>query len=254
MVRCARQRGRIGTLTSAVLRVAEGDPHQGPGRAADKPGLEPSSAGDGSEADPCARPPFNVRERRYPLGNAASGDGPFQPHAPLPVSTCISRRTGIVEGITLTLLADDRAGRLLRLHQRLPRHRERDRDVGRHEGPPAAVRACSWRPRSTSSARSPARPSPRRSAPASSTTPDHDQAIVAASLIGAIIWNLITWWLGLPSSSSHALIGGLLGATIVAGGCRRAQPAGHLEQGHHPAVHVARSSGFAHRVRADGRC
>jgi PiT family inorganic phosphate transporter len=41
------------------------------------------------------------------------------------------------------------------------------------------------------------------------------QAIVAASLIGAIIWNLITWYLGLPSSSSHALIGGLLGATIA---------------------------------------
>ena len=44
------------------------------------------------------------------------------------------------------------------------------------------------------------------------------QAIVAAALIGAIIWNLITWRLGLPSSSSHALIGGLLGATIVGAG------------------------------------
>jgi PiT family inorganic phosphate transporter len=44
------------------------------------------------------------------------------------------------------------------------------------------------------------------------------QAIVAAALIGAIAWNLITWRLGLPSSSSHALIGGLLGATIVGAG------------------------------------
>jgi PiT family inorganic phosphate transporter len=44
------------------------------------------------------------------------------------------------------------------------------------------------------------------------------QAIVAAALLGAIAWNLITWWLGLPSSSSHALIGGLLGATIVGAG------------------------------------
>ncbi len=43
-------------------------------------------------------------------------------------------------------------------------------------------------------------------------------AVVAAALIGAITWNLITWWLGLPSSSSHALIGGLLGATIIAAG------------------------------------
>jgi PiT family inorganic phosphate transporter len=44
------------------------------------------------------------------------------------------------------------------------------------------------------------------------------QAVVAAALLGAIAWNLITWWLGLPSSSSHALIGGLLGATIIAAG------------------------------------
>ena len=44
------------------------------------------------------------------------------------------------------------------------------------------------------------------------------QTVVAAALIGAIIWNLITWRLGIPSSSSHALIGGLLGATIVAAG------------------------------------
>jgi PiT family inorganic phosphate transporter len=44
------------------------------------------------------------------------------------------------------------------------------------------------------------------------------QTIVAAALLGAIAWNLLTWWLGLPSSSSHALIGGLLGATAVAVG------------------------------------
>jgi inorganic phosphate transporter, PiT family len=44
------------------------------------------------------------------------------------------------------------------------------------------------------------------------------QAVVAAALIGAIAWDLITWYLGLPSSSSHALIGGLLGATIIAAG------------------------------------
>ncbi|MEO7719050.1 MAG: inorganic phosphate transporter [Capsulimonas sp.] len=42
--------------------------------------------------------------------------------------------------------------------------------------------------------------------------------IVAAALIGAIVWNLFTWWLGLPSSSSHALIGGLMGAAIFAFG------------------------------------
>lgn len=44
------------------------------------------------------------------------------------------------------------------------------------------------------------------------------QVVVAAALLGAITWNLITWRLGLPSSSSHALIGGLLGATAIAVG------------------------------------
>jgi PiT family inorganic phosphate transporter len=42
--------------------------------------------------------------------------------------------------------------------------------------------------------------------------------IILAALGGAIIWNLITWWFGLPSSSSHALIGGLIGAGVMKGG------------------------------------
>jgi PiT family inorganic phosphate transporter len=42
--------------------------------------------------------------------------------------------------------------------------------------------------------------------------------VIFAGLIGAILWNLLTWLLGLPSSSSHALFGGLIGATWVAGG------------------------------------
>ena len=41
------------------------------------------------------------------------------------------------------------------------------------------------------------------------------QYVILAALIGAILWNLFTWWMCIPSSSSHALIGGLLGATIV---------------------------------------
>ena len=52
------------------------------------------------------------------------------------------------------------------------------------------------------------------------------QTIVAAALIGAISWNMITWWLGLPSSSSHALIGGLLGATIIGVGTQALIPSG----------------------------
>lgn len=45
-----------------------------------------------------------------------------------------------------------------------------------------------------------------------------DPAIITAALVGAIAWNLITWWLGLPSSSSHALIGGLAGAALAKAG------------------------------------
>lgn len=44
------------------------------------------------------------------------------------------------------------------------------------------------------------------------------QTVIIATLLGAIIWNLITWYIGLPSSSSHALIGGLLGAAIAFSG------------------------------------
>ena len=48
-------------------------------------------------------------------------------------------------------------------------------------------------------------------------TGSHALVIVMAGLLGAIAWNLITWWYGLPSSSSHALIGGLVGAALAAG-------------------------------------
>src|SRR3990170_3305044 len=43
------------------------------------------------------------------------------------------------------------------------------------------------------------------------------QVVIAAALTGAIVWNLLTWRLGIPSSSSHALIGGLLGGGGAAG-------------------------------------
>src|SRR3954471_11586968 len=51
------------------------------------------------------------------------------------------------------------------------------------------------------------------------TTPQgtHGLVVVFAALIGAIVWNLITWRLGLPSSSTHALIGGLVGAGVASG-------------------------------------
>jgi PiT family inorganic phosphate transporter len=44
--------------------------------------------------------------------------------------------------------------------------------------------------------------------------------VIFASLFGAIVWNLLTWWWGLPSSSSHALAGGMIGATLPALGLK----------------------------------
>ena len=49
------------------------------------------------------------------------------------------------------------------------------------------------------------------------------QTVILAALLGAIAWNLITWYWGMPSSSSHALIGGLAGAAIAGGGLRAVQ-------------------------------
>jgi PiT family inorganic phosphate transporter len=45
-----------------------------------------------------------------------------------------------------------------------------------------------------------------------------DNAVIFGALCGAIIWNLITWWFGIPSSSSHALVGGLVGAALAKAG------------------------------------
>lgn len=42
-----------------------------------------------------------------------------------------------------------------------------------------------------------------------------DLTVMLAALLAAIVWNLITWWLGIPSSSSHALVGGLIGAAVI---------------------------------------
>src|ERR1044072_6206879 len=45
-----------------------------------------------------------------------------------------------------------------------------------------------------------------------------DARVIFGAMMGAISWNLITWWAGIPSSSSHALIGGLVGAGITKAG------------------------------------
>jgi len=53
--------------------------------------------------------------------------------------------------------------------------------------------------------------------------------VIFASLLGAIVWNLLTWWWGLPSSSSHALAGGMIGAALPALGVGGLVPSGILK-------------------------
>ncbi|WP_278101826.1 inorganic phosphate transporter [Microbacterium proteolyticum] len=48
--------------------------------------------------------------------------------------------------------------------------------------------------------------------------PDITVPMIFAGLMGAVLWNLLTWWLGLPSSSTHALFGGLIGAAVIGAG------------------------------------
>ena len=56
-----------------------------------------------------------------------------------------------------------------------------------------------------------------------------DHYVVFGALVGAITWNLITWWYGIPSSSSHALIGGIVGAVIAKAGASKLVGAGIMK-------------------------
>ncbi len=69
-----------------------------------------------------------------------------------------------------------------------------------------------------------------------------DNYVIFGALIGAIAWNVITWYYGMPSSSSHALIGGMIGATIAKAGHRPAAGAGH----HQDLVFHRRRAGARH--------
>lgn len=66
--------------------------------------------------------------------------------------------------------------------------------------------------------------------------------VVCAGLTGSILWNLTTWYLGIPSSSSHALIGGVIGATMAASKLLGRQMAGPGLQGDRRRRRCRRSS------------
>lgn len=53
-----------------------------------------------------------------------------------------------------------------------------------------------------------------------------DSVVIVAALAAAIVWNLFTWWIGMPSSSSHAMIGGIIGAVIISYGAGAIHVAG----------------------------
>jgi PiT family inorganic phosphate transporter len=81
--------------------------------------------------------------------------------------------------------------------------------------------------------------------------------VIGAGLLAAVAWNVLTWALGLPSSSGHALVGGLVGAALVAGGSDAIRWGGF--EGGHPAgvigtlVTLGRSSGTS-RWAGSSRC
>ena len=93
---------------------------------------------------------------------------------------------------------DPWAGGPLRLHQRLPRHRQRDRDLGQHPGPEPASGDRHERHRQLrrGADRDGRGQDDRRRA---DRAPGRGQVVVAAALVGAIVWNLLTWRLGIPS-------------------------------------------------------
>ncbi len=62
-------------------------------------------------------------------------------------------------------------------------------------------------------------------------SPSETTVVIGCGLAAAVAWNLITWWLGLPSSSGHALVGGLVGAALLEGGIDAVEWGG-IESGH----------------------
>lgn len=62
------------------------------------------------------------------------------------------------------------------------------------------------------------------------------EAVVLAAILGAIVWNLVTWYFGIPSSSSHALVGGLVGAGLAKGGVAMVSWSGLLDKVVYPLV------------------
>jgi phosphate/sulfate permease len=78
--------------------------------------------------------------------------------------------------------------------------------------------------------------------------------IILAGLVGAIIWNLTTWLLGLPSSSSHALFGGLIGAVIVGAGRRATRRRHRRCHGHSAGLwHHEEDAKHTHQLRLQVR-
>ena len=145
-----------------------------------------------------------------------------------------------------------RDGDRVRLHQRLPRHRERDRDLG------LDARACrrgspwSWPPSLNFVGAFLSLAVAATIAKGIVDSTSITLLTVFAGLIGAIAWNLVTWWFGLPSSSSHALIGGMVGATLVSEGPSAVLWDGLIEKVAVPAL-VAPVLAMARRRAGDPR-
>ena len=127
-----------------------------------------------------------------------------------------------MDGYTFTIVALIGVALAVRFPERPARRRQFDRDRGLdpraepadggRSGPPSSTSS----PSSSSASRSPSTIGKGIIDP-DIVTP----AVIFGALMGAIIWNVLTWFLGIPSSSSHALVGGLVGAGVAPGGLQR---------------------------------
>ena len=107
----------------------------------------------------------------------------------------------------------------LRLHERLPRRRELDRHRRFDRRAASRRRRCVWAAFFNFVAIVVFHAERGRHGRQGHRRPGVvDHHVIFGALIGAIAWNLITWYYGIPSSSSHALIGGIVGAAVAKAG------------------------------------
>ena len=175
--------------------------------------------GDPIKMSQLARYPITIPTKGKHEGRPARGPQQDHPGARPVLTSLTSSAPGQTACSGRRTSRGDRRRNCVQLHERRPRRGRRGRDAVS----PRAPRCPDPRWRSPRSSRCSVRwcSAARwrtRSARSSNVPQDQVVAVIGAGVSGALVWNLFSWWRGLPSSSTHALIGGLVGAAVVADG------------------------------------